>query len=58
MLFLVVAHVLKKDTEPLIEGVEAVHQSRENIVFYEEEGMGKTLHNIVSFEPVIEILAI
>ena len=40
MLILVIAHVLKKEPDTLLEGVEAIDNNRDNIVFYEEEGAG------------------
>ena len=41
MLFLVVVHLMKKEPDVLLEGVEPVDQKRENIVSYEEEGAGR-----------------
>ena len=38
MLFLVIARLLKKEPDVLLEGVEPV--DRDNIVSYEEEGAG------------------
>ena len=41
-----IAHLLKKEPDALLEGVEAVDTNRDNIVFYEEEGAGG-LHTAV-----------
>ena len=42
MLFLVIAHLLKKEPNILLEGVEPIDEKRDNIVSYEEEGAGRT----------------
>ena len=42
MLFLVIVHLMKKEPDVLLEGVEPVDQNRENIVSYEEEGAGRS----------------
>ena len=40
MLFVVIARVLKKEPDTVLEGVEAIDNNRDNIIFYEEEGAG------------------